>query len=338
MRARSEAEDTVNLTTSHTVGISFDAAAHSEMSRQVSASGIKHDRQVPGFERKKPHQVKSSGMVIYRHLCSADNPPRSVAICPQTRHVAFGCNTGIELYWADQKTSRSQQRWIAQSVPSDHLYFQRCREDIDADSTLRLLSSASGTESSKPIDDSRRLSSSRRIFDAIARQKTTTVSRGRTHAHHPQVPPAPNHHQALPLSDGHHVLFTDPSTDCLCLGIEGPITKPKNLLQLFTFIPPENLTNVFPSAVFEPEPKPKPPKPTTYKAASDLTNGIRIVAAYTNDNIVFYTIPPDMFAQSPALRKRPTSTLDTNSSPNNNPDHLGTRRKSTGSENIDWID
>lgn len=40
------------------------------------------------------HQTKST----YYSLCNDDNPPRSVAICPQRRCVAFGCSNGIELH------------------------------------------------------------------------------------------------------------------------------------------------------------------------------------------------------------------------------------------------
>lgn len=35
---------------------------------------------------------------VYRNICNADDPPRSVAICPQRNCVAFGCSAGIELH------------------------------------------------------------------------------------------------------------------------------------------------------------------------------------------------------------------------------------------------
>lgn len=47
---------------------------------------------------------------FYRHLCSEDDPPRSVAICPQRRCVAFGCSAGIELHWIDALTSQGLSR------------------------------------------------------------------------------------------------------------------------------------------------------------------------------------------------------------------------------------
>ncbi|QRC93705.1 hypothetical protein JI435_039020, partial [Parastagonospora nodorum SN15] len=47
---------------------------------------------------------------FYRHLCSEDDPPRSVSICPQRRCVAFGCSAGIELHWIDALTDQSLSR------------------------------------------------------------------------------------------------------------------------------------------------------------------------------------------------------------------------------------
>lgn len=47
---------------------------------------------------------------FYRHLCSEEDPPRSVSICPQRRCVAFGCSAGIELHWIDALTGQSLSR------------------------------------------------------------------------------------------------------------------------------------------------------------------------------------------------------------------------------------
>ena len=38
-------------------------------------------------------------VVVYRHVCSADDPAVSVAISPARRCVAFGARGGVELYW-----------------------------------------------------------------------------------------------------------------------------------------------------------------------------------------------------------------------------------------------
>lgn len=48
--------------------------------------GLVHD--IVGQEKK----------YAYKNLCSGEDAPRSVAICPQRKCVAFGCQGGIELH------------------------------------------------------------------------------------------------------------------------------------------------------------------------------------------------------------------------------------------------
>ena len=47
--------------------------------------------------------VEEEAKCTYKGLCSEDDPPRSIAICPQRRCVAFGCQSGIELHCMDLK-------------------------------------------------------------------------------------------------------------------------------------------------------------------------------------------------------------------------------------------
>lgn len=54
--------------------------------------------------------TKRGTSTFYRRLCSEDDPPRSVAICPGRRCVAFGCSAGIELFWVDAITGQSLSR------------------------------------------------------------------------------------------------------------------------------------------------------------------------------------------------------------------------------------
>lgn len=42
--------------------------------------------------------IEQEAKSTYRNLCSDEDVPRSVAICPQRRCVAFGCHGGIELH------------------------------------------------------------------------------------------------------------------------------------------------------------------------------------------------------------------------------------------------
>lgn len=78
---------------------------------------------LPHAGRERPMPLSAGPRTVYRHLCSEDDPPRSVAICPQKDCVAFGCAGGIELHWVDKQTSRDLHRWFPVSSPSDFLFF-----------------------------------------------------------------------------------------------------------------------------------------------------------------------------------------------------------------------
>ena len=86
--------------------------------------------------------IENGPRSIYRNLCSAEDPPRSVAICPQRRCVAFGCAAGIELHWIDALTGQDLNRWFPLTAPSDFLYFLPPRSGVDSAKKLRLISSA----------------------------------------------------------------------------------------------------------------------------------------------------------------------------------------------------
>jgi hypothetical protein len=66
--------------------------------------------------------IETGTSTLYRHLCSEDDPPRSVSICPQRRCVAFGCSAGIELHWIDALTGQSLSRWFPLTAPSKSMY------------------------------------------------------------------------------------------------------------------------------------------------------------------------------------------------------------------------
>ena len=85
--------------------------------------------------------IENGPQSIYRNLCSAQDPPRSVAICPQRRCVAFGCSSGIELHWVDALTGQDLNRWFPLTAPSDFLYFLPPRPGVDSAKKLRLISS-----------------------------------------------------------------------------------------------------------------------------------------------------------------------------------------------------
>lgn len=85
--------------------------------------------------------TEASPPTLYTLICSPDDPPRSIAICPQRRCVAFGCSSGIELHWIDALTGEDLNRWFPLTAPSDHLYFLPPRTGVDSAKKLRLVSS-----------------------------------------------------------------------------------------------------------------------------------------------------------------------------------------------------
>jgi len=116
-----------------------------------------------------------------------------------------------------------------------------------------------------------------------------------------------DHYRAIPLSDGYHILFTDPRTGNLCLGTDAPIGSLIRLLRKICFLPPPSASSSI---------------PLLYAAGSDIQHGIRVVATFPAEQpvgtvastvaesssdfepdtaghqvLVFYTVPPDMFRE-----------------------------------------
>ncbi|RMZ92684.1 hypothetical protein DV736_g116, partial [Chaetothyriales sp. CBS 134916] len=57
-----------------------------------------------------PPVVRTRISAMYRNLGNPDDAPRSVAICPHRKCVAFGCRIGIELHWVDALTGGDLSR------------------------------------------------------------------------------------------------------------------------------------------------------------------------------------------------------------------------------------
>ncbi|CAM1511772.1 Fc.00g092850.m01.CDS01 [Cosmosporella sp. VM-42] len=119
-----------------------------------------------------------------------------------------------------------------------------------------------------------------------------------------------DHYRAVPLSDGYHILFTDPKTRNLCLGTDAPVGSLSRLIRKVWFRPPARASSSL---------------PVLYTAGSDTRHGVRVAATFSVSGgddparfeaddeggpsnatppsnvccdkqiIVFYTIPPDMF-------------------------------------------
>lgn len=224
----------------------------------------------------------------YHDLCSAEDPPRSVSICPGRRCVAFGCGSGIELHWVDEKTNVDSRKLFPMSQPAEVLHFLSNPSDADTPAQIRLISSLAGPGASgcqcynSPDGDERpvcqfHLSSGVRSFTHWTPRKNGSLSLVKaTHCHH---------YRAIPINDGLHLLFIEPHTGFLCIGSDAPIGGPTSLTRALICVPPfegGSSDNWKEDRV-----------PTVFAAGSDLSWGLRVVAAY-QDKIVLYSVPLDV--------------------------------------------
>ncbi|RDA85669.1 hypothetical protein CP532_4651 [Ophiocordyceps camponoti-leonardi (nom. inval.)] len=240
-------------------------------------------------------RLEANQRSIYRNICHSDDPPRSVAICPQRNCVAFGCGAGIELHWVDALAGQDLSRWFPLSAPCDFLHFLPPRRGLDTAKRLRLISSAAALGDS-PVssigDILHGLSTS--LFGTGSTAVVSLVGTAETRSPPGEAFPRQrflptDHYRAVPLSDGYHILFTDPRNGHLCLGTDAPVGSLTRLLRKVWFRPPLGAIS---------------PAPVLYAAGADLRHGVRVVAAYAASTaaeqpdgqmIVFYSLPPDVF-------------------------------------------
>ncbi|KAL8653351.1 MAG: hypothetical protein Q9210_002153 [Variospora velana] len=193
--------------------------------------------------------------VMYRNLCSKSAPPLSVAICPHRRCVAFGSLAGIELHWQDARTGQELSRWVELVGPAEYIHFLplRAEDEQDVARKLRLVSSRAGPKY---------------YHDPIPLNKAWDYERC-------------TFLRAVPLSDGKHLLYTDPASGELSLGtgLHHPFGRPKPVKE-FVLAGPERL--------FED----KTAWPACYRAGTELEWGARIVAGFGED-IWLFRVPPD---------------------------------------------
>ncbi|KAF7938324.1 hypothetical protein BELL_0283g00080 [Botrytis elliptica] len=268
--------------------------------------------------------VETGPRSIYRNLCSEEDPPRSVAICPQRRCVAFGCSAGIELHWVDALTGQDLNRWFPLTAPSDFLFFLPPRKSIDSAKKLRLISSAARPSECTAVhersygrrprgasfwqrigwsgshgDNGEEIEHTQQVLTPVGRFRSDS---GRRVDHS-------DHYRAIPLSDGYHILFTDPSTGALCLGSDAPVGGPTKLLRKVWFQGPEGKGS-----------------PTVYAGGSDLSWGVRVVAAFgswAEQSIWMFSVPGDVFHSSQNVLE--SSVTHKRNTPKN-------------SKNMQWLD
>lgn len=229
----------------------------------------------------------------------------------------------------DASTGHDLSRWFPLSSPSDYLYFLPPRRGIDTNRKLRLISSVAGL--STPLEslyswlhglnlgvdnealvshlhNSQEQASERGIRTVSTYPMHTPALRARhlfgNEESHPQSvlrkvkASSADHYRAVPLSDGYHVLFTDPRTGQLCLGTDAPVGPLARLLRKIHFRPPAGISE----------------SPVLYAAGSDTRHGIRVVATFLLDSkrqaVVFFTVSPDLFYDVAQLE---ASMVDSNS-------------------------
>ena len=218
---------------------------------------------------------------IYRNLCSADDPPRSVAICPQRRCVAFGCSAGIELHWIDALTGQDLNRWFPLTAPSDFLYFLPPRPGVDPAKKLRLISSACHPKGKGALGGRFHPGTSTSTAGGLGMSWDEGFYDPSAWDHRFEGSGWCDHYRGVPISDGWNVLFTDPVEGNLCLGPDAPpgfgSTK---LIRRFTFMGPSELGVTV--------------VPTFYAAARELRWGVRVVVGYRED-VWLFVVPPDTF-------------------------------------------
>jgi F-box domain len=261
--------------------------------------------------------IQTRPSATFLNLGSPDDAPRSVAICPSRKCVAWGCRLGIELHWVDALTGGDLNRWFPLAAPSDHLYFLPQRTGVDSGRKLRLISSAAGpaapstsrSESlptrlktrTKTHDRGRRQSMTRLFFGSLPFPSAAVFPNGWRNDSIPSDEDRQgvlrtvdcDHHQAVPLSDGHHMLYTDPANGLLCLGSDAPLGGPTKLIRKAMFVPPTVADDGWAGFM------------SCYNAGQNLDWGVRIIAAHRDGRIILYNVPADLFDYIRYLRSSP---------------------------------
>ncbi|KAL3435533.1 hypothetical protein BDV09DRAFT_194751 [Aspergillus tetrazonus] len=257
-----------------------------------SSMDLVHNGTNSGCARGRHSASAFSRKMASRHffydVCSVHDPPLSISICPGYRCVAFGSESGIELRWVDQETNIDCRKYLPMSQPSEILHFMPNR--LDTPLEFRLISSLAGpgvegcgcqTLSAGELHPScpfHTMKEDVQTFSRWAPERKDQVGLVRTTQCH--------HYRAVPVNDGIHLLFVEPRSGYLCIGSDAPLDGPTCLTRALVCVPPfkNNTPNGSQDA----------PVPTVFASGSDLSWGLRIVAAYGN-RLVFYSVPLDVF-------------------------------------------
>lgn len=256
--------DTHDVTTAWDVKASPTATpTTSQRPRLPIYTDVYHNSPTPSPQsnQSSPVPVQFIPHTLYRNICSKTAPPLTVAIAPHRRCTAFGSFAGIEIHWQDSTTGQELSRWIELIGPAECLHFvpqpaTSQNEKKDPSTTLRLIASRAV---------------------GIAYSDTIKLGQVWNYEHCRFL-------NGVPLSDGQHLLYTDPHTGDICLGtgLHLDFGSPKPIRQF----------------VFE---RPESRWPRCYAAGRDLQWGLRMAVAFV-DAIYLYCIAPDWLVSSSPLQ------------------------------------
>ncbi|KAJ5916229.1 hypothetical protein N7504_000244 [Penicillium tannophilum] len=254
--------------------VAATAGSVDEASESLSSKPSKDNLySMPTTTHSTPH--------YFYNVCSEDHPPRTIALCPGRRCIAFGCAGGIEIHWVDE-TNTDQRRHFPMSQPSEILHFLPNSPKVPTE--MRLISSLAGPGvhecacRQSPFPDHTKKCQFN-FLDARSRNPPNSPSLSLVRATHC------HHYRAMPINDGYHIIFIEPRTGLLCIGSDAPIGGPTSLTRAFVCVPPNRKG----TTTRQPETR----VPTAFAVASDLRWGLRVIAAY-QDRIILYSIPLDV--------------------------------------------
>lgn len=224
--------------------------------------------------------------ILYRTVGPVAHDPVSVAYCRSEHCLALGGLGGIELHHAHPQNREGACTWQPVDTAGDSLYFMPTPQKNPALRHLRLV--VSSIVRKLPLEPPPMVSTLHAPFLWKLQ-------------HGPRIPghTGQRYYRAVPLSDGQHILFTEPTTNYLYLGRERPTDVFSPFTLRFRFVPPAG-------GWFK--------RPRLYAAAKDTTLGARIVAVFEPEGghccedhrrrcarrqaIVLYTAPPDALQDS----------------------------------------
>ena len=225
--------------------------------------------------------VEKGPRTVYRDVCSSDDPPRSIAICPQRRCIAFGNVAGIELHWTDALSGQDMSRWFALASASDYLYFVPRRHDTPSAKQLRLTSSAAHPSEKASLEarfapELQEARENEMVWESMSNLGFNAYS---------SEPTKLDRYRTVPLSDGYHALFTDPDTSAVCLGcLPEAAAHDASFTRRVTFVRPENGAEAS--------------VPKCYAAAADMSWGVRTAVGYGDGSLWLFSVPGDVFFAS----------------------------------------